>query len=111
MRAVDGFAADSPAFCAEVSSPLSRLIGIQNQHEPNLPSAQPSDANPAHGEIASAAMKSKTCSDDDQDPTADLLSTLPLSYDIGALNRRAGRVAQNELIALNNQGANSRKVA
>jgi hypothetical protein len=41
----------------------------------------------------------------------DLAPMYPLFWDIGLLDPRAGRVPENEIITLNDQGANSRRVA
>jgi len=41
----------------------------------------------------------------------DLAPAHPLFGDIWLFDPRVGRVAENEIIALNNEGANSRRVA
>ena len=57
MRAFEGFAATSPVVWTEALSALSRLTGALSRHGEVMwpPTAETSDANAIHGEIASAA--------------------------------------------------------
>jgi hypothetical protein len=123
MRARDGFPADSPVICTEASSTLLRLKGIQSRFEAGwTPKAENSDTNAIRDEICGAApslqataMRAGGKSDDwnghNRGSAVDLAPMHPLFCDIGLLNQRADRVAENEIIALNDQGPNSRRVA
>jgi hypothetical protein len=101
----------------------SELRGIQSRLEANssLPAEKP-NANAVQGEIASAATrqqsanlrdarKSKARIGQDSGSAAGLAPMRRLFRDSALLNVRAGRVTANEIIVLNNQGANSRRVA
>jgi hypothetical protein len=103
MRAVDEFAADSPDVCAEAPSIFSCLTGIRSRLEATRPrKAKTSDAYATHREIASAATRRDVVKARGAGKFH-IASTAP--------KPRAGRVAANEIIALNHQGANSRRVA
>lgn len=123
MRPFDRLAADWRVACAESSAMPPGLRRIQSRLGANWPlPAEASNADAIHGEIANAATsrqtanlrgagKSKARIEQDRGTTADLAPMRRLFRASELLNARAGRVAANEIIALNNQGANSRKVA
>jgi hypothetical protein len=89
MRAFDGLAAGSPVVRRENPSILSRLTGVQSRR----------------GVGDSSARERQN-----RGRTTDLASAHPPFCDIGMLGR-ARRVPENKIIALNDQGSNSRRVA
>jgi hypothetical protein len=90
MRVFAGFAADSPVTRTEASSTLLSLIGIRSHFEGAW-------SNVWNGHDSGSALG--------------LAPICPLLCHIGLLTARARRVAKSEFIDLNNQGANSRRVA
>jgi hypothetical protein len=58
-----------------------------------------------------AGGKSDICNGRNRGMAVNLAPMHSLFCDIGLLNQRAGRIAESKFIALNDRGANSRRVA